>query len=140
MTEGTFGGKGEALSPIQRAAMYLGNQAVPIWGGGVTGDFLNAVVGVSMLASTEALWPKIKAVRTIEAYVQEKIANERRVDTSEMAAAVIEQINPEFLTKANGIINEMNSIIGAGVTSQEQADALLAKFESFSALLYKREG
>lgn len=140
MIEGPFEEKGEAPSPAQRAEMYLGNQAVPAWGGGVSGDFFNAVGTLKTECRMERLWPMIEPVPTIEEYVREYIGRTRGTDLPKVATAVIERINPEFLTKANTIIGEMNSIIKAGVTSKEQADALLVKFQSFSDWLYKREG
>ena len=140
MVEEASGGKRETLSSAQRAETYLGNQAVPVWGGGVSSDFYNAVGTLLTECRHERLWPTIEPVPTIEEYVREYIGRTRAADNPEVATAVIERINPEFLTKANAIISEMNSIIKARVTSREQADALLKKLKVFSDWLYKREG
>ncbi|TSC68974.1 MAG: hypothetical protein G01um101456_386, partial [Parcubacteria group bacterium Gr01-1014_56] len=61
-------------------------------------------------------------------------------DGSDVAAAVIQKIDSEFLQKANRTIAEINSIVNAGVTEQQQADLLMGKFKAFTDLLYKREG
>ncbi len=127
------------ISPAQRAEAYLESQQVSAWGGGVSGDFINVVVGMSMRCAVEPMWAKIQPVRTIEQYVKDKMMGTGAIDASVAATAVIERINPEFLEKANRMIAEMNSIILNGVTSQQQVDMLLEKFNAFSNLLYKRE-
>ena len=131
-------------SPADRARQYLWDQHVPAWGETVTGDFFNTIAHFPGNVINPSSWPQIEPLRTVEEYVQEVIERKATAkgwsDGPDVAAAVVQKIDSEFLQKANRIIAEINSIVSAGVTEQQQADLLMEKFKAFTNLLYKREG
>jgi hypothetical protein len=130
--------KEEEMTSEQKAEAWLASQKSSAWEHGVTGDFTNIVNGPIMQCEAEPLWPRIKPIRTVEQYIQNRWALTGTQDASEIAAAAISQTNSEFLVKANAIVAEMNVIIGDGVKTKEQADTLTKRGYEFVALV--REG
>lgn len=126
------------MSAQEKATMWLSGQVPAVWGPGVTGDFLNAVQGPVMWCSDPETWDQVKKVRTIEEYVGYKMSSVKGGD--EIRDLIIAGLNPEFLPRANAIIGKMNEIIGDGIKSQQQVDALLEQYEAFNKWLRNKEG
>ena len=119
------------------AKSFLSTQEVPAWGEGVTGDFFNIVSALGLQTSDVELWSWIKPVSSVEQYVE---SNYPKAEDKEIRDLIIKNINPEFLSKANILVQEINAIIGTAVTTQGQADALREKRTQFSKLVYERQG
>lgn len=101
---------------------------------------MNVMAFIPYQCEVEPLWERIKPLKTIQEYIEAKFAGTEAPDAAEIAAAAIRKTNQEFLEKANVIIADMNSIIGDGVTSGEQTDALMSKYRTFVDLLQERKG
>ena len=101
--------------------------------GGIPGDVYNAVMGMQFNLEEPELWSRIKPRQTYEEYFREKSPNQ------EIAEMTIRASDQARVAQFNQIIIEMNVVIGTGVTTQEQANALQTLLNEIRRVVHRSE-
>lgn len=114
-------------------AATLKQQALNYLGNGIPGDLWNGVCGAQLNLGTPEDWREIKPVPTFAAYIRDVKFGHNR----ELAEKVIELSDRDKVAQHDALIDEINSAIGDGVTSAEQAARIRDKLDKLSDFIYR---
>jgi hypothetical protein len=108
----------------QAARSYVGD-------GGLPGDAWNNFFVAQLHLDDE--WPKkIKPIETYAGYIR-KIKCEHN---QPMADAIIKATDPSLVAQHDKIVEQINKIIGDGVKTQQQVDAIQGLLDEARTLIY----
>lgn len=102
--------------PKQKAEMSVEDAVASALSRSGIGDTSNNFNGLRMMLEIPDFWPRVEPAKTYEGYIRHKY--EKRPD---IAALVLEQSDPSFVTDYDEAIKKINEAIGSGIQSEEQA-------------------